>query len=295
MFRNLDELIQRKMLSKILIMRNLLQFIDKIAIGMLLMPLFSFAEIISVNQIAEGFSISSAPTLTYIYRSNNSVRTLIFIPGGDGSVGAKPEWANSRYFREYSYNMFLKRLSESDKTSGSSDVVIFDNPVKLNQGGSIYPFPRGWTDHLVRIHSVVNYYSKLSNKPVWIMGHSNGAASATEYLKWLEKEKKEVDVYGLVFSSGADGSTFPSITKIPVLFLSHEKEGCSKYVSESYSRNLFEKLKASGNKKTEYFTASGGSPDPLYPNPCYGGYHMYFGAEEQVSKVIDDFLIRNSE
>ena len=271
------------------------KFLCKTLIGIILVPLCSFAEIISVNQISEGFFISSAPTLTYVYRSNHSARTLIFIPGGDGSVGVKPGWTNSRYFREYSFNLFLKRLSESDKTSGSTDVVIFDNPVILNQGGSIYPFPRGWTDHLVRIHSVVNYYAKLSNKPVWIMGHSNGAASATEYLKWLEKEKKEVDVKGLVFSSGADGSTFPSSTKIPVLFLAHEKEGCTNYISESYSRNLFEKLKVNGNTKTEYFTASGGSPDPLYPNPCYGGYHMYFGSEDQVSKVIDDFLSRHSE
>jgi pimeloyl-ACP methyl ester carboxylesterase len=274
---------------------NFANFIFKISIGILLAPLCSFAEIISVHQISEGLFISSAPTLTYVYRSNNSARTLIFIPGGDGSVGVKPEWVNSRYFREYSFNLFLKRLSESDKTSGSTDVVIFDNPVKLNQGAAIYPFPRGWTDHLVRIHSVVDYYSKISNKPVWIMGHSNGAASVTEYLKWLEKEKKEIDIKGLVFSSGADGSTFPSSTKIPVLFLGHEKEGCTKYINESYSRNLYEKLKANGNTKTEYFTASGGSPDPLYPNPCFGGYHMYFGAEEQVSKVIDDFLSRYSE
>ena len=84
-------------------------------------------------------------------------------------------------------------------------------------------------------------------------------------------------------------------TKIPVLFLAHEKEGCTKYISESYSRGLFEKLKASGNARTEYFMAAGGSTDPLYPNPCSGGYHMYFGSEEQVSKVIDDFLLRYSE
>jgi pimeloyl-ACP methyl ester carboxylesterase len=272
-----------------------MNIIKSIAMGMLFISLSSLAEIISVNQIADGPSISSAPSLTYIYRSSNPARTLVFVPGGDGSVGVKPDWGNSRYFREYSFNLFLKRLSEADKTSGSTDVVIFDNPVKLNQGSSIYPYPRGWTDHLVRIHSVVDYYAKLSNKPVWLLGHSNGAASVTEYLKWLEKEKKPVDVKGVIFSSGADGSTFPATSKIPVLFLAHEKEGCTKYISESYSRGLFEKLKASGNARTEYFMAAGGSTDPLYPNPCSGGYHMYFGSEEQVSKAIDDFLLRYSE
>lgn len=270
-------------------------YINTIAMGLLFTSISSFAEIISVNQIADGISISSAPTLTYVYHSNNPARTLIFIPGGDGSVGVKPEWDNSRYFREYSFNLFLKRLSEPDKTSGSTDVVIFDNPTKLNQGSSIYPYPRGWTDHLARIHSAVDYYTKLYKKPVWLMGHSNGAASVTEYLKWLEKEKKPVDVKGIIFSSGADGSTFPIATKIPVLFLSHEKEGCTKYINESYSRSLFEKLKTGGNASTEYFTASGGSPDPMYPNPCSGGYHMYFGSEEHVSKAIDSFLLRYSE
>ena len=272
-----------------------MNFLKTIAISVFFTPIFSFSEIISVNQIHDGFSISSAPTLTYVYRSNNAARTLIFIPGGDGSVGVKSEWNNSRYFREYSFNMFLKRLSESDKTSGTTDVVIFDNPVKLSQGSSIYPYPRGWTDHLVRIHNVVNYYTKNSDKPVWIMGHSNGAASVTEYLKWLEKEKKETELRGLIFSSGADGSTFPETTKIPVLFISHEKEGCTKHISEAYSRGLFTKLKSSGNNKLEYFTASGGSPDPMSTNPCSSGYHMYFGAEEQVSKAIDAFLLRYSE
>ena len=81
------------------------KFLCKTLIGIILVPLCSFAEIISVNQISEGFFISSAPTLTYVYRSNHSARTLIFIPGGDGSVGVKPGWTNSRYFRENSFNL----------------------------------------------------------------------------------------------------------------------------------------------------------------------------------------------
>ncbi len=254
-----------------------------------------YAEIIPVNQVQSGFFISSAPTITYLYRAKDSKRTVVYLNGGNGNVGVKLDWSNHMYFTEYSFNMFLKRLSESDKTSGASNVVIFDNPTALNQGASIYPYKRGNLDHLVRIHSVVEYYTKLLGKPIWLLGHSNGAASVAEYLTWLEKEKKEVVIKGVVYASGADGTKLPSGTKLPVMFIHHEKDGCIKYVTETYSRGVYEKLRAEGNTKSEYFLASGGTPDPKYENPCWGGYHTYFGAEAQVSKAIDEFLLKYSD
>jgi len=266
-----------------------------LTIAFLLSPIASFAEIILVNQVQGGFWVSPAPTVTYVYRSQDPQRTVLYINGGDGKVGVKPDWDNHKYFTEYSFNMFFKRFTESDKTSGSSNVVVFDNPTSLDQGDSYYPHPRGNTDHLIRVHSVVQHYAKLFNKPVWILGHSNGSASAAEYLTWLEKQKKDIDIKGVIYASGANGTKFPQGTKVPVMFVHHEKEGCVKYVTEAYSRGVYEKLKAEGNTKTEYFLASGGTPDPKYKNPCWGGHHTYFGAEEQVSKAIDEFLIKYSE
>jgi pimeloyl-ACP methyl ester carboxylesterase len=199
-------------------------------------PITALAEILLVNQIQGGLFVSSAPTVTYVYRSQNPKRTILYISGGNGSVGVEPDWGDHKYFTEYSFNMFLKRFAEKRNTSGSSNVVVFDNPTSLDQGNSFYPTPRGRIDHLIRIHSVVNYYAALFNKPVWILGHSNGGASAAEYLKWLYKENKEIDIKGIVFASGADGTIFPSETKIPVLFVHHENDGCVPYITHTYSK-----------------------------------------------------------
>ena len=95
--------------------------------------------------------------------------------------------------------------------------------------------------------------TKLFNKPVWILGHSNGGASAAEYLKWLEKEKKPIDIKGVVFASGANGTKFPSSTKIPGMFVHHEKDGCVPYITDVGSRGIYEKLKATVTPRQSIF------------------------------------------
>jgi pimeloyl-ACP methyl ester carboxylesterase len=172
-------------------------------------------------------------------------------------------------------------------TSGQFNVVIFDNPTVLPQSTKYtYPASRGGLDHLVRIDSVVNHYQKLLNKPIWLLGHSNGAASITEYYKKIQKNKKEDSIAGLIYSAAIHGSEFNSNTLLPVLFLHHENDGCDVTTIQQATK-VYEKLKLQGNVKTDFSVVRGGFAESK--DACLSGFHMYFGAEKETADLIDKF------
>lgn len=245
-------------------------------------------QLIPVEQNESSFLISSAPTMTYLYAAKDAKATLVFLPGGLGHAGVKastPE--TSPFFTKYHFNLMLKRLSNSQDTSGSFNVVIFDNPTPLPQATKYtYPSSRASTDHLVRVDSVVKHYKKLLNKPVWLIGHSNGAASMTEYYKKLQKNSQDSLVAGMIYSGSIHGAEFGSNTLAPVLFLHHEKDGCDASTF-NHSQQVFQKLKNQGNQRVEFSTVTGGEAEPK--DPCLSGYHMYFGAEKEAASYIDQF------
>lgn len=183
------------------------------------------------------------------------------------------------------YGKTLKPLSNSKLTSGFFNVVVFDSPTSLPVGSS-YPTSRATTDHLARIESVVQFYKEKFNKPVWLMGHSNGAVSVTEFYKYLQKSHKEGMVGGIIYSSGRNGASFNSDTNLPVLFLAHEKDGCQKSTN-SNSLDVFKDLSKGNKQKTEYVVLKSGEAELL--EPCRSGYHMFFNAHEEAYKAIDRF------
>lgn len=248
----------------------------------------AFAQLISVAQNESSFFISSTPTITYLYPAKDAKATLIFIPGGPGHVGLKETTPDtSPYFTRYHFSLMLKKLSSQEDSSGQFNVVIFDNPTILAQASKYaYPASRAATDHLVRIDSVVNHYQQLLNKPVWLMGHSNGAASITEYYKKLQKNKKNDAVSGLIYSAAIHGSDFDDNTLLPVLFLHHETDGCEVTTLKS-AKTVYEKLKRNGNQKTEFLIVKGGEAEQK--DACLSGFHMYFGAEKETAGLIDQF------
>lgn len=247
-----------------------------------------FAQLIPVEQNESSLLVSSAPTMTFLFPAKEAKATLIFIPGGLGSVGVKSTTpATSPYFTRYHFSLMLKRLSNPEETSGLFNVVIFDNPTPLAQPNKyVYPYSRSQSDHMVRIDSVVNHYQKLLDKPVWLLGHSNGAASITEYYKKIQKSKKSEQIAGLIYSAAINGSDFDSNTLLPVLFLHHETDGCE-VTTLQQSTKVFEKLKQQGNQKTEFSVVKGGTAETK--DPCLSGFHMYFGAEKEAADLIDQF------
>ena len=246
------------------------------------------SQLIPVEQNENSFFISSAPTMTYLYAAKEPKATLIFLPGGLGHSGVKATTPDSSpFFTKYHFNLMLKRLSNAQDTSGQFNVVIFDNPTSLPQATKYtYPSSRASVDHLVRVDSVVKHYKKLFNKPVWIFGHSNGAASMTEYFKKLQKSNQEELVSGMIYSGSIHGADFGSNTVAPVLFLHHESDGCDA-ATFKHAQQVFQKLKNQGNTKTEFAAVIGGDSEPK--DPCLSGYHMYFGAEKFAADAVDRF------
>ena len=263
------------------------QVIRSYVIVAALLPSVAMAQLFSVESLDK--ESSSAATMTFLYPAKDAKATLIFVPGGDGSVGVKPTWnASHRYFSTYHYNRMLQSLSDSTVTSGLVNVVIFDSPVSLGSTG--WPAARAGVDHLARIESVLRFYADMLKKPVWLMGHSNGGISVTEFDKYLLKNHQEGLLAGLIYSGGRDGATFDEHTKLPVLLIHHERDGCDRATPDNTQR-LYAKLKETGHADVDFALIKSGAS--ASGNACHSGYHMYFGAAEEVAGVIDRFLAKH--
>jgi len=241
----------------------------------------AIAQVVSVPFNEKGVFFSDAPTLTFVWAGPKARATLVFIPGGEGRIGLTPERKSLGGF----YGSTLRPLSDPTLTSGLFNVVVFDSPINLPPGTD-YPHSRQTKEHLLRIESVVGHFRDRYGLPVWMMGHSNGAASMTEFYRMLEKNGSTGLVAGLIYSSARNGSTFSDQANIPVLFLAHERDGCAKSMP-SASRSVYEKMQKTNQQKIEYVLIKGGEEQPQ--NPCTSGFHMFYQASNEALQAIDQF------
>jgi pimeloyl-ACP methyl ester carboxylesterase len=239
------------------------------------------AQVISVPFNEKGFLFSDAPTLTFVWIGEKARATLVFIPGGEGRIGLTADRKSLGGF----YAATLKPLSDPNLTSGLFNVVVFDSPVALPPGND-YPHSRQSKEHLLRVESVARHFRDQYSRPIWIMGHSNGAASMTEFYKMLEQNDQTALVSGLIYSSARNGSSFSDKTDIPVLFLAHERDGCAKSLP-SASRAVYERMRSTNLQKIDYIQIRGGDEQPQ--NPCMSGFHMFHQASNEVLQAIDQF------
>jgi len=243
---------------------------------------FCFAGAISVEFKEKGAGLSDAPTINFVWPAKQAKATLIFIPGGEGRLGITNDRANLGGF----YGATLKPLSDEKITSGNFNVVVFDSPVNLP--GTDWPHSRQSQEHLLRIESVVRHFKNLYSLPVWVMGHSNGAVSITAFYKMLQDSGAESLVKGAIYSSGRNGADFTDTTKLPILFLAHERDACKKSEPSS-SKVVFEKQSKTNTMKLKYFIIKGGESQPQ--NPCSSGFHMFNGAAQEAYSAIEAFVI----
>jgi hypothetical protein len=247
------------------------------------------AQVTPVAPSYQGMFASSEPTLSFLFRAADAKATLVFIPGGEGRAGVKLDWtADHGYFSKYYFNLMLRSLTDAKVTSGAFNLVIFDSPVELPTSGH-WSVARTTGEHLSRVEDVVRHFAKLLGKPVWVMGHSMGSISLTEFYKRLQEQKAESLVAGLILSGGENGTSFNyESTKLPVLILHHENDECLGNTAD-HARKLHSRLREAGNAAAELVLISGGTRTPNNNNACRSGYHMYFGAGADVAKAIDKF------
>lgn len=241
------------------------------------------AEVLGIEFKEKGLFFSDVPTYSFVWPSNQAKATLIFIPGGVGRIGITPDRKKLGGFSA----SVLKPLSDEKLTSGSFNVVIFDSPINLPVG-SDYPYSRQDKEHLLRIESLVRYFKDLYGVPVWLMGHSNGAVSLTEFYKMLQKSGTENMIEGAIYSSSRNGADFSSNTNLPILFLTHEHDGCEKSLP-SRSKAVFESQSKTNLKKIKFVSIKGGEAQAQHP--CYSGFHMFHGAGQEAYAAIDSFFI----
>lgn len=240
----------------------------------------TIAEVIPIIPLTRDGAAPAQPTLTFLWASPQAKAVLIFLPGGEGRLKLTPGRESLGGF----YGGVLRPLSDPKLTSALFHVVVFDSPVDLPVGTS-YPVSRTSADHLMRIDSVVRYYKDKFKLPIWLMGHSNGVPSIVEYFKELQNTQQENIIEGMIYSSARNGAFFRSGTRVPILFLAHENDGCAKS-AVSNSMSHYKELARQGHTQLDYVLIQGGEAEG---NPCYSGFHMFNGAYERAYRAIDAF------
>ena len=243
----------------------------------------AFAEVIPVGNGTGG----DVPTQTLYWESSDAKATMVLIPGGDGHLGLKPTQKDTTK----DFYQALKKLTDTTSGNRGINVVLFDSPTRLNSNPRVYPSSRATADHLSRISSVIRFYKQKTGKSVWLMGHSNGAVSITEFLRYNDPERAPSQVSGLIVSGARKVAYFDERPlDLPVLFLHHQQDGCASADSRVSVKN-FEQVKRTNRSVTEFRFLRGGEPEN--GSPCEGGYHMYYGADVEMNEALRDFILSN--
>jgi pimeloyl-ACP methyl ester carboxylesterase len=238
-----------------------------------------FCRPAAAEVIAVAAADAALPTMTLYWPATQPRALLVYIPGGDGHIGLRAgqtDMANPFY-------LMLKQLTDSPNSRQDLDVVLFDSPERL---ASIQA--RAGRDHLSRIGAVLQFYRQKTGKPVWLMGHSNGALSVTEYVRYAIKLGQAHPVDGLIVSAPNKATFFDSTPlDFPVLFMLHSKDSCIGSDTSAAAAS-FRKVQGLDNARTAFTYIDSGSAEGKLP--CASGYHMYNGAAPEVTGVLRDFI-----
>ncbi|MBI3505255.1 MAG: hypothetical protein HY059_10455 [Proteobacteria bacterium] len=237
------------------------------------------AEVIPVPAAEAG----NAPTPTMYWERPGSAAVLILVPGGLGQLKLKPDQTSVGN----QFYLTFKRLGEGADPKRALDIVLFDSPEPL-ENSKAYPTSRATASHMRRIGSVVEFYGRKTGKPVWLMGHSNGAISVTEYMRHASRIGRGGEIAGLIVSAARNLTYFDSAPlDLPVLFMSHRKDGCLNADPNASLRN-FRRVQSLNRNRTSFVFIESGRPEGQ--QTCESGYHMYNDATQEVVATIRDFI-----
>jgi hypothetical protein len=235
------------------------------------------------SAIAEIIQIPSVygNTTTAYWSCPDSKAILIFLPGGDGSFNMasknpeKPSWV-------------ISKLYDASQFSSGLDLVFLDSPYSLGwQGGNVAP--RYGKDHLTRMSSVIQFYKDKTSKPIYLIGHSNGAISLSTFLNQSPENQRLLA--GVIFSGSRNETSLDGPLNIPVLFLHHEDDANGRWTSYSQAKRLYNKVKIMNSATTEFSTVHGGESGG---DPSTSGHHMYQGSLDEAANYIWNFIFKQS-
>lgn len=225
-------------------------------------------------------SKAGAPTtMTLLHSVENPQVTIIGIPGGEGHLGLTETSTSVRNQTA----LMLQNLAKPGFSALRTNVVIFDSPYEI--------FPhnlRRSADHQDRIESVVRFYKNKFNTPIWLLGHSRGSVSVTEFINRSPEARSLLA--GVITSGSLWKIEVKDGVNLPILFLHHEQDGC-KETPYSYAQRIFAKTASTKEGVMEFATVRGGQERG---NPCRDGHHMYLGAYEDAARLVEQFIARNN-
>lgn len=204
---------------------------------------------------------------------------LLFV-GGDGALNLSDAGAP----RSALSSVYVIR-SRQHLTAAGIGVVVVDMPG--GAGGN--PLFRRSPEHMADVGAVVRTIRQRFNRPVWIVGHSNGAITAGNAARSLSGAERPD---GLVITSGTNlhGRRDRPVNPFPytgaVLVIAHENDGCS-YSPPSDAPKLHAAFASARPAALRMFTGGSG----LRGDPCFGSsYHSFIGIEAQVMAAIAAFI-----
>lgn len=218
----------------------------------------------------------SRDTLTLLHPRKDADITIVVVMGHPGHFGLK---MGDGFLANRTARMMTGLVL---RDTVKANVVILDSPIPLNGIGA-----RSSSDHLGRIESVVKFYQDQLGRPIWLMGHSDGSISVSEYLNRSEQNRRSV--VGAILSAGRDETRIQHDWNVPTLVIHHEKDGCE-VTTFTGAQRYFSRIKDRNTRPTEFATVRSGS---LSGPPCSTGYHMYEGAYTEALGLIEDFVARH--
>ena len=94
-------------------------------------------------------------------------------------------------------------------------------------------------------------------------------------------------VAGAILSSSRVGVKVKADVGIPILFLHHRRDGCSK-ANPAADVDIYEALRASGKTDVDFAWVDGGTAGS--GDACHAGHHMFLGSEEDAYRAVDRFV-----
>ncbi len=262
------------------------RFIHLCVVAAFFVPRSSVGQVVSIPfEPPIAGSESTRPTLSFLWSALNAQATIVMIPGGEGHLGLNSDRRSIGGF----YKEILGRLSDPGISEGKINVVIFDSPAPLSYRGE-YPEARASLEHIQRIDSVVRHFWSVMGKPIWLFGHSNGAVSITEYHNWVVSRGEDQRIAGFIVSSGRYNAGFKRRVDQPVLYLHHLADGCPR-ASPASAKENHAKTSQLSTSRLELLWVRGGSSEEG-KSPCSSGRHMYSGAGDEVSPLIERFILQ---
>jgi len=208
----------------------------------------------------------------------------LLLVGGEGALNLSDAGAP----RTALSSIYVIR-SRQHLTSAGIGVVVVDMPSDRPSGAK--PAFRRSAEHMADVGAVVRTIRQRFGRPVWIVGHSNGAISAGNAARSLSGAERPD---GLVMTSSTNIKTRrdpsapvnPIPYTRPVLVIAHKSDGCS-LSPPSDAPVLLAAFTAAKPKALRIFAGGSG----LRGDPCHGGsYHSFIGIEAEVMAAIAAFI-----